>query len=746
MVSSEDAIQWGAPHIYVSALPFAAKDSLVYKTFAPLCTGLISVETFGIKRHSGGLITVLNEYFLELSSVAYSSDGRLIGTVTGKEIKIWDTRTGDETLPRLEDCYAPIKCIAFSPKGNIIAAGTEDGGICTWSLLERGASLQRWSDSGSYVISLSFAPDGVRLASAMGSLVSLWQVQTGDLTMELNGHTGDVSQVAFSPDGATLASCSHDATIQLWHIYTCQPLRHTLRGHEDKLHVVCFSHDGSRLASGSLDGTVQLWDTQSRTVVATLNKHSRDILSIRFLSGRNSLIWITKCHGIHRWNPFPTGDMSSIEFPTSNHILSCASFPPEGLNVATVHLLGYFGYTWVKIWDVEKRQQALHALPAHKKTINSVAVSSDSKFIVSGSDDCSVRVWNADTGNPRLAPLMEPTQSVRIVTISPNGQMVAAASLDYDIWIWNAQTGETIGDPLRGHEREVTNMAFSFDSHRLLSVSSDSSLCIWEASTGQLVKTHLLSGVESMNGYAFSPCGRIVAASADSLIHLWHTDTGQTACEPLQANICEHSQIWFSPNGYRVAFLGSDYMVHVWGISVRRLLYVLKKHDTWAKSVAHSSDGRLICSASYNGPVHLSNASDGTFIATLNDYVGFVQSVVFTPDGQSIVSHCSKKAIRIWDVKAACLKPEGGNSDPVATLAFAGLGPEMFEDAGWLLGSSLNRLLWVPEEYRPYLQIPPCKLVIGKYRVVLRVDESGWHHGENWTLCWKPNLLSPGLT
>jgi len=48
------------PHIYLSALLFAAKESLVYKTFTPLCAGLISVETFGINQHGGSLIMTLS--------------------------------------------------------------------------------------------------------------------------------------------------------------------------------------------------------------------------------------------------------------------------------------------------------------------------------------------------------------------------------------------------------------------------------------------------------------------------------------------------------------------------------------------------------------------------------------------------------------------------------------------------------------------------------------------------------------
>jgi WD40 repeat protein/serine/threonine protein kinase len=229
-----------------------------------------------------------------LDKLTISPDGRRLagfvwsepGQDAVKLVKLWDTASGRGLLTFTASSSG--NCLAFSLDGTrLAAAGIPDGGplvagsetpvkglIEIWDTAN-GRKIRTLKANTGDVSSVAFSPDGRRLASAGGDLiglageVTLWELASGQAVLTLKGHRDLVHWVAFSPDGKRLISAGHDQTVKFWDPASGREVL-TLKGHTSAVTCFALSPDGKRLASAGHDATVRLWALPGGQEVLTL--------------------------------------------------------------------------------------------------------------------------------------------------------------------------------------------------------------------------------------------------------------------------------------------------------------------------------------------------------------------------------------------------------------------------------------------------------------------------------------------
>jgi hypothetical protein len=160
-------------------------------------------------------------------SLAFAPGGAVLASGgLDNTVRLWDVVRGE---PRglLRGHASPVQAVAFAPDGGVLASGDRSGTVKLWnvaSLAERD-TLTAAEDKlfVEEVAAVAFSPDGETLAVAVGRIVQLWDVASGRLGARLEGHEGNVKCLAYSPNGAYLASGGHDRMVRLWDVARYRP-------------------------------------------------------------------------------------------------------------------------------------------------------------------------------------------------------------------------------------------------------------------------------------------------------------------------------------------------------------------------------------------------------------------------------------------------------------------------------------------------------------------------------------------
>ena len=765
-----EPITCAAPHIYLSALPFAPKNSKVSMHFIKQFQMTVTLMMGQMEHWSEKCFLRLAGHSDYVTSVALSPDGRHIVSGSADEtVRVWDAQTGQSVMDPLTGHGNWVTSVAFSPDGRHIVSGSADKTVRVWDAQTGQNVMDPLAGHNNLVSSVTFSPDGRHIVSgSYDKTVRVWDAQTGQSVMDpLTGHDDWVRSVAFSPDGRYIVSGSYDKTVRVWDAQTGQSVMNPLKGHGDLVISVVFSPDSRHIVSGSDDKTVRVWDAQTgQSVMDPLKGHDDLVTSVAFSSNGRHIVSGSADETVRVWDA-QTGQ--SVMDPLTGHdgMVTSVAFSPDGRHIVS----GSFDKT-VRVWDAQTGQSVMDPLRSHDFDITSVAFSPDGKHIVSGSGDETVRLWNAQTGQSVMDPLTGHNDLVTSVAFSPDGRHIVSGSTDGTVIVWDAKTGQSVMKPLKGHDDQVASVTFSPDGRHIVSGSYDKTVRVWDAQIGQSVMDPLQDHDDLVTSVAFSPDGKhIVSGSHDETVRVWDAQTGQSVMNPLKSYGHWVTSVAFSPNGRHIVSGSGDKTLRLWdALTGQSLMDPLIGHDDFIASVAFSPDGRHIVSGSDDKTIRVWDAQTGQSIMDLKGHGHMVTSVAFSPNGRHIVSGSADKTVRMWDAQTGqtIMDPfslshfsvsfttsnipvvlpilhthsdDGRNIDMSEfheTSFFCSYDTSLLKichlDGNWIMLQDNTYLLWVPDQNKSGLLWPRTTAVIGCPPTSLQFKN--FVHGTNWSQCF----------
>ncbi|MEW6349906.1 MAG: AAA family ATPase [Thermodesulfobacteriota bacterium] len=684
-----------------------------------------------------------------VTSVSVSPDGRRVLSGTyDRTVRLWDLETG-ECLRTLRGHGDMVSTVSMTLDGKRAVSASHDRTIRLWDL-ESGQCI-RTVTSPVELGTLSITPDGRRAVSGSGGGVlvitpdmdctlRVWDLDTGECTAVLEGHSRPVPTVSLNANGRIAVSGSRDGTVRVWdldagrcltvmtgtatnvasaaltpdgtaavsagedrsvfgnwrsiiEVWDCKAGR-SVRSIESRFGAVThvsLTADGKRAVSGSDDGIVRLWDLESGVCLKTFSAHTDAVKSVAVTpDGRRAVSSSGDRDGTLRVWDLEAG--RSLDTARGDAGVYLTPDRYAGRTAAAIRTRSRPGRTVAGQQACDVREPEIRGEPeagAHTQQIESASVQS--------LPDPSA------SGESSLVAVAEVTSCS---TYFGTGSRGIARGEGNHLDVWDMQSGTRLRT-LDGLDEPMWSLAVTPDLKRVVAGDEYSNIHQWHLETGEWISA-LPGQRNSLHDMSLSPDGKcILASSGNNTLRLWDLETGE-CLRTYQARSGAYLPLAVTPDfatglaGRTEDALdqpaeGRSWSIDVWDLTTAECLKTLVGHTGEVKTLAVSPAGTTAVSGSADATIRVWNIETGECLGVLRGHTDYVVDVNVTHDGTRVVSRSLDRTIRLWDMATgACLAVYPHEEASVSRLGKSEDWPAVFRSRDGFLFPEMPNLLAEP--------------------------------------------------
>ncbi len=562
-----------------------------------------------------------------IHSAVVTNNGQL--AITGGDEAILVHRLADGVQVReLSGADGSTEALAVSLNNAIAAAAGKKGVVQFWNLAD-GADRFRLRGHDQPIHAIAFHPDNGRLATAgADGTIRIWRLPAPPVA--LAGHTVDVVATDVSRNGATAVTASGDKSVRLWNAANGQPLR-TLSGHAFAVSDVAIRGDSAQVASGDASGEIRLWNLADGAPQGVIGAHGRSLYSL--------------------------------------------AYGPKGERLASVGQDGL-----LKVWKLPL--PAPVAFAGNAQAVTSIAVTSDKKFVITGSADKSIRVFDAANGQ-QARSLADVPEAVASLALSSDDKFVAAGAVNGVIKLWKTADGSPFmgftppvegelptPSTLIGHEGKVVSLWLDTESRRIVSAGADGTVRVWRVPEAP---QRIADNAGAASKFVVSADGKRSATAAvfegKPAVLIRDLEADGQILKRLLGHQASVTSLAFQKDGSQLISGTAQGECAVWNLKESKFPLVQNvKLSASVSAVALSDDGKELFAAVGNS-IHHHQVADGKESRVLTGHGGAVSSLAVA--GPILFSGAADNTVRGWTITTGAAAGQMNHGAAVVDIAIS---------------------------------------------------------------------------